>query len=483
MYMSETTSNIELFQKIVEAPGWKSVLKRLSTDCKKDGKSRLMVALELYLGLRHDACLKCKVAEKPVATLLTLGGSAFGATKESMKERFMDPFWRRGLENVVKGVGAFGVTRPFVPGAPFQVVWNITSSCNLKCKHCYANAGSSAQEDVSTEQAKLCIDKLANWGVVVLAFSGGEPLVRRDIMELIKHSADHDIFTAVATNGVLLTKDKCRELKEAGAGYLQISLDGAKAETHDSFRGVEGMYDRTIEGIKNAVAEGFFVNVATTVTQFNLAEIPEIIALDEKLGAQCSMLYNFIPTGRATSIESVDLSPDQREDLLKMVWKLMNNSKIEVLSTAPQFARVAVQTEGSSCTVFPTHFMNSKLPGQLQSLSNFIGGCGAGRFYVAMNTNGDITPCVFFPYVIGNVFKDDLDEMWRKNISLLQLRDRDQLKAHCGVCEYKYVCGGCRARAYGYFKDFTQPDPGCILNRSVYEGMVVNSELVPESSK
>lgn len=131
------------------------------------------------------------------------------------------------------------------------MVWNITSSCNLRYKQCYADAGSNSQNDLTTEEVKAGIDKLAQWGVVVLAFSGGEPLVRRDILELAKYSSDQGFYTAIATNGVLLTKERCIALKEAGVNYLQISLDGARPETHDSFRGVNGMFERTVSGIKN----------------------------------------------------------------------------------------------------------------------------------------------------------------------------------------------------------------------------------------
>ncbi|MGQ9759485.1 MAG: radical SAM protein, partial [Candidatus Methanomethylicaceae archaeon] len=457
----ETVSTIQLLRQFVKAPGARSLLGGLSSWCRKDKKSRLEVALELYLGLREDACLKCHLAEKSVSALLKLGGKTFGVSGEAIKRKFRDPYWRKGLLSVIKGLAEFGVTKPFVPGAPFQVVWNITYNCNLRCKHCYAEAGGSDHYEMGTAEAKKCIDELAEWGIVVLAFSGGEPLIRRDILDLAKHSKDLGIYTAIATNGVLLTKERCKELKESGIEYLQISLDGARAETHDSFRGVPGMFERTVQGIKNAVAEGFFVNVATTATRYNLSEVPQIIDLCESLGANWFMMFNFIPTGRGRFLFENDLSPDEREGLLKYLWTRLKNSKISVLSTAPQFARIALQAEGASCTIIPTHFMNSELPDQLRSLSDFIGGCGAGRFYIAMNPNGDITPCVFFPMVVGNILRDDLKKLWRSLKEFMELRGRESLKKQCGICEYRYICGGCRARAYSYFGDYLAPDPGC----------------------
>jgi len=327
---------------------------------------------------------------------------------------------------------------------------------------------------MSTTDAKTCIDKLASWGVVVLALSGGEPLVRRDILELARYASGCSIYTAIATNGVMLSEERCRELKAAGVEYLQISLDGARPETHDTFRGFKGIFKKTVQGIKNAVAEGFFVNIATTVTQLNLAEVPQIIDLCENLGVKWFMMYNFVPTGRGRLIKGNDLTPEEREELLKLMWGRLKKSRVNVLSTAPQFARVALQTEGMSCNVIPTHFANSEIPGQLHSLSDFIGGCGAGRFYIAMNTNGDITPCVFFPLVVGNLLRDDPEDLWVNLKEFRELRDRKILKDHCGACEFRYVCGGCRARAYGYFGDYAAPDPGCILNNEAHEGFKIN---------
>lgn len=458
---------VQFFGSISQRRSLRLILKKMTENCSKDGLSRLEVALELYTGVRRDACLICRTAEKVMAAFLSVGGKTFGAEKNAMKERFRDKYWRRGLASVIKGIATFGARRPFVPGAPFQVVWNVTNSCNLRCKHCYANAGEYAGQDLDTDRAKGVIDKVAEWGVVVLAFSGGEPLVRSDIMELTKHASSRGLYTAIATNGLLLSKDRCRELRDSGVEYLQISLDGAKATTHDSFRGIDGIFHRTIEGIRNAVDAGFFVNIATTVTKYNLEEIPDLVDLCDSLGVNWLMVYNFVPTGRGRFIKENDLSPPERERLLELLWGEMKDSRVEILSTAPQFARVALELEGASCSVVPTHFYNPELLGQLSSLSEFIGGCGAGRFYVALEPNGDITPCVFLPIKVGNVLLDSLDRIWNDRV-LNMLRSRDTLIGSCGSCKYKYVCGGCRARAYGYFGDARFPDPGCIRNEHCY---------------
>jgi radical SAM protein with 4Fe4S-binding SPASM domain len=182
------------------------------------------------------------------------------------------------------------------------------------------------------------------------------------------------------------------------------------------------------------------------------------------------MAFNFIPAGRGEEIKKTDLSPEEREEMLRMLWDELKTRKINVLSTAPQFARMALQQEKKwEEKVIPTHFCNPKLAGQLLDLAEFIGGCGAGRFYLGMRANGDLQPCVFFPLKLGNILRDDFEELWINNSILKELRNKDMLKDNCGKCEYRYYCGGCRARAYGYTNDYLFPDPGCINNKEMYK--------------
>jgi len=467
----KTTTTIQVLKATIGNSVTRTLLKGMSKYCEKDGKNRIEVAVELYTGQREDACLSCKLTEKIIAKVLKKGAEAFGLTEEELKKKFSDPYWAKGLSSTIRGIAEFGVRKPFTSGAPFQVVWDVTYACNLHCKHCYATAGKPWKDELTTEEAKRAIDIFDRAGVTIIAFSGGEPLVRSDIMELARYAADKGIYVAMATNGTLITKKKAKEMKEAGVQFVQISLDGIDAETHDEFRGVKGAFDKTVQGIKNSVAEGFFVEISTTVTRYNYKQLPDIIQFGEDLGANWFMAYNFVPTGRGKEIFEMDLSPDEREEAIKMLWgELRKGRKINVLSTAPQFARVALQhEEGESQKVVPTHFYNPKLAGQLVDLAEFIGGCGAGRFYMAMRANGDLQPCVFFPLKVGNILEDDFEELWKKNEVLSNLRNKDILEGFCGKCDYRYYCGGCRARAYAYTGDYLAPDPGCIYNKEVYE--------------
>ncbi len=473
-----TSEAIQSLKKLTENFFVRKILRSLTSYCERDKANRLEVALELYTGVRKDACFKCKTAEKLLKPVIEKSAKTFGVTPEGLKEKFKEAYWRRGLVNVIKGISFFGVQRPFVPGTPFQVVWNITKACNLRCKHCYEKAGKPASDELNTEEAIKGIDILADAGVVILAFSGGEPTVRPDILKLVRHASEREIYVAMATNGTLLSKERVNELKEAGLQFVQISLDGSTSETHDSFRGTLGTFEKTVQGIKNCVEQGLFVEIATTVTKHNLAEVPSLIELAEKLGVNWFMHYNFVPVGRGKEIVALDLSPEEREQLLKTLWEEMKKRKIEVLSTAPQFSMVALMMEGadSSELVMPTHFYNPHLGGQLNNLAEFIGGCGAGRFYISIEPNGDMYPCVFFPHEqevkIGNLLKDDFEDLWRNSPILKTLRNKDILYENCGSCVYRYVCGGCRARAYNYFHDLKAPDPGCTLNKEHYRRLV-----------
>ena len=467
----KTTTTIQVLKSTIGNPVTRKLVRGMSKYCEKDGKNRIEVAVELYTGQREDACLSCKATEKIIAKILKKGASAFGLTEDELKKKFSDPYWAKGLSSTIRGIAEFGVRKPFTSGAPYQIVWDVTYACNLHCKHCYATAGKPWKDELTTEEAKRAIDIFDRAGVTIIAFSGGEPLVRPDIMELARYATDKGIYVAMATNGTLITKEKAKEMKEAGVQFVQISLDGIDAKTHDEFRGMKGAFDKTVQGIKNAVAEGFFVEISTTVTRYNYKQLPDIIQFGEDLGANWFMAYNFVPTGRGKEIFETDLSPGEREEALKMLWgELRKGRKINVLSTAPQFARVALQhEEGESQKIVPTHFYNPKLAGQLVDLTEFIGGCGAGRFYMSMRANGDLQPCVFFPLKVGNILEDDFEELWKKNEVLSNIRNKDILEGFCGKCDYRYYCGGCRARAYAYTGDYLAPDPGCIYNKEVYE--------------
>ncbi len=467
---------IQVLKANIDRPIIRKLLQMISKKCRKDRKNRLEIALELMTNTRSKAetCFICNLFAPLLNNIVIRSATAFGVTQELLVEKFANPYWRRGLVNTVSGIAKFGVTSPFIPAAPFLVVWDFTYKCNLRCKHCYASAESSLKDELTTKEALKCVDQLADADVSTIAFSGGEALFRKDLFKVARHARDMGVFPAIATNGTLLTKEMVKKLKTLDLCYVQISLDGACAETHDIFRGMPGMFEKTVRGIKNCVQEGdIFVEVATTITKFNYKELPDIVKLCRQLGVDWFMHYNFIPVGRGTDLIELDLDPYERETMIRYLWQeLRSDSKMALLSTAPQFARVAIQEENGLCTVIPSHFYNCNLPGQLQHLSSFIGGCGAARFYAAIRPNGNIEPCVFLPITVGNIKHDHFEDLWANNRIFWTIRDRTGLQSSCGSCQYKSVCGGCRARAYAYFGDIRAPDPGCINNKIAYQAVL-----------
>lgn len=488
----ELGNMIGTFKRIADNPFSKYLLQRALTYCEKDTSTRLESALKLYLGTKTTGCYKCKLMSKMLGYIIKKGAISFGTSEEELKETMGDEYWIKGLSSVLKGIAIFGVKRPFVPGAPFQIVWNITKACNMNCIHCYENAGKRDNNELSPEEVIIGLNLMSDAGVTSVAFSGGEPSIHPNILEFIEHTKNSGMFPAMATNGYMLAdKGKSKKFVDAGLKFIQISLDGIHPETHDSFRQVDGAWKRAIKSVKNFVDAEIFVEVATTVTEHNKDEIPEMIDFVRDLGPDWFMLYNFIPTGKGHDIMEMDLSPDDRSELLKKAYSKNSDNKMQILSTAPQYAAVADSMLSKDNNIVPTHFFNPEYKNPvIMQLAEFIGGCGAGRFYMSIEPNGDIYPCVFFPHKeevkLGNLTENDFEDIWQNNELLLDLRNKEILNGHCGDCNSRNICGGCRARAYNYFDDILAPDPGCVNNEKVWKelknriSMDDNSSVHPE---
>lgn len=278
----------------------------------------------------------------------------------------------------------------------------------------------------------------------------------------------------MATNGFKTGKmENAKKFVDAGLQFVQISLDGRDPKTHDEFRRVPNSWQRAVDSIKNFHELGVFTEVSTTVTQNNINEIDEMIDFMRELGVDWYMLYNFIPTGCAEEVTELDLTAEQRFDLLKKIYVENKKGEMQILSTAPQFADISTSIQTDDDNMVPTHFFNPEYTNPaMKELANFVGGCGAGRFYMSVEPNGDMYPCVFFPHddilKLGNLKEADMEDLWVNNELLKSLRNKDDLKGHCGECDSRYICGGCRARAYTYNGDVLEGDPGCLKNTNDY---------------
>ena len=396
-----------------------------------------------------------------------------GASRQTLRRRiFGHRPTRRALVNTVRSIGRFGLTKPQRFTAPLLVVWNFTQACNLACRHCYQDARKPASDELELQQQIAILDDLAANDTSWVAFSGGEPLMGRNFWPVAEHAAKKGFHVSVATNGTLLTRETVKRLADCGVRYVEISLDSASPETHDAFRGGRGYWARTVAGIDNAVAQpGLRVGIAPTITRLNFSELPRLIDFAVEHGADTFYAFNFVPVGRAREALELDLSPSMREEMLAILHRELNRGRIAVMSTAAQLGRACIQrtaTEGIGM-VSTGHYGFG--PADLAKLmAEYVGGCGAGRCYLAIQPNGLVTPCVFMPrLVIADFRRERLADFWFDHPVLELLRDRDRRKGHCAVCRYKYYCGGCRARALGYFGDLARSDPGCIYNQADWE--------------
>jgi radical SAM protein with 4Fe4S-binding SPASM domain len=317
---------------------------------------------------------------------------------------------------------------------PLVVSWNLTRKCNLKCPHCYINATTQELKgELSTEESKNLIDQICEVSRPLLILSGGEPLLRQDVFELIRYGASKGLKMGLGSNGSLIDATVAKRLKDAGIETVSISLDSPLPEQHDEFRGARGSWEKAVNAIKALQENGVLVQVNTTLTQHNYDQIDDIMSLAEKIGVENFHLFFLVPTGRGVKI--ADISPAKYENMIKTTFARVAKHKLNVRpSCAPQFMRIAKDMG--------------------LNMSRWIRGCLAGLYYCRVYPNGDITPCPYLPIKLGNVREKSFKEIWFNSEMFKTLRDFNALKGKCGECDYRALCGGCRARAYGLSSDF-----------------------------
>jgi len=317
---------------------------------------------------------------------------------------------------------------------PLVVSWNLTRKCNLKCPHCYINATTQElKNELTTEESKTLINQICEVSRPLLILSGGEPLLRPDVYELVRYGASKGLKMGLGSNGSLIDATAAKRLKNAGIETVSISLDSHIPEQHDEFRGVRGSWEKAVGAIKALQENGVLVQVNTTLTQQNYDQIDDIMSLAENLGVENFHLFFLVPTGRG--VKMADISPAKYENMIKTTFAKVAKHKLNVRpSCAPQFMRIAKDMG--------------------LDMSRWIRGCLAGLYYCRVYPNGDITPCPYLPIKLGNIREESFKEIWFNSDMFKTLRNFDALKGKCGICEHRAVCGGCRARAYGLSSDF-----------------------------
>ncbi len=397
--------------------------------------------------------------------------------KEHMKFKlFHHPPTVKALALTARSIARFGLTEPQRYSAPLFVVWNITNLCNLTCIHCYQNSGPYRTPDELILEEKIhAVDQMADHYVPFLAIAGGEPLADKDIWKVLEHAYRRGIHLTLASNGTLVTAEAAARLKAVGVKYMEISIDSVKREEHDAFRGMDGAWQKAVDGIRNSVAAGIRTGLAACFTRYNVHMVDDMVQLAKDLGCATFSHFNFIPVGRGKEILDQDLTPRQREELLHTLNDYLQENKINVLSTAPQFGRACIMY-GPQDGLFATGHAGRGSGRKTRVLSRYIGGCGAGRCYFAIQPNGDVTPCVYISGLkIGNLREQTLADIWDCDL-FATLSDRSKRGGQCPVCGYRSYCGGCRARSYAYTNDITAGDPGCIFNTHLWNELNAQAE-------
>ncbi len=358
--------------------------------------------------------------------------------------------------------------------APFLVIWETTRACDLACKHCRAEAITDRNPlELTTDEAKRLMDEVRRFGRIVFVLSGGDPVRRPDLLELVEHGSSIGLrmgLTPATTPRV--TPELLSELKRAGLARLAVSLDGSNAEIHDEFRQVQGSFREGLRILRQAREAGLSTQVNTTVSRHNIDDFPRLCELMGGLGIVFWEVFFLVPTGRARPRDVA--SAEEFEAVFHRLYDLSRVAPFDIKATAaPHYARVVLQRQVAERRAGEREEAPDPLTaGLFYSEQDGIGrarGVLEGDGYAFVDHVGEIYPSGFLPLSAGNVRESGLVQVYREAPLFRQLRDRDLLKGKCGACEYRTVCGGCRARAYALTGDYLESDPYCVYMPAGYE--------------
>ena len=347
------------------------------------------------------------------------------------------------------------------------VVWNITRNCNLKCVHCYNDSGAGKKcNDASTEEAKAVLDDLADFGIPSVLFSGGEPFMRHDLFELIKYATGKGLRAVISTNGTLITPEAAATIKEYGVSYVGISLDGI-GEINDKFRGVDGAFDRTVEGIKNCQAVGQRIGLRLTLTKRNVADLEALFDFFEEYGIERACFYHLVPSGRGQVISDDDLTHAQSREAIEMI--MARTKAFKEAGRKTDILTVDNHVDGIYLYLKLLKEDHEKAKDIWKLLTWNGGGLNSSGVGIGcLDFNGKVHANQFWGhYDLGDIHDKPFSEIWSNNEEplLKGLRNRrDYVKGRCRLCKFFDGCGGSlRVRADLHFGDTWAPDPGCYL--------------------
>lgn len=340
-------------------------------------------------------------------------------------------------------------------GFPAHPVWEMTTACNLRCIHCHAAGGKPSVDELKTDEAKRLLDQLAEVPEFrMMAFTGGEPLVRQDLFELLAYSQALGFTNTMATNATLIDDDVARRLRRFGLAIAAVSLDGFTAEQHDMVRGISGSFEAALEGMRALRRAGIVLHVNITAMEYNVDQLVDLMRLVDELGTGIILMYQLVPVGRGRDISQATLDEGANERLIRFMAEAQRTTRAIMEPVAgPQYWPFLLQRAGIGS-------------GPLLRLAETVfHGCSAGRGFVYIKPDGDVWPCPFIEMSCGNVRETPFRRIWKKSPVFEDLRHREtRLKGRCGECEYRRLCGGCRGRTWALTGDYLKEDPSCFIH-------------------
>ena len=348
--------------------------------------------------------------------------------------------------------------------------WETTIKCNLSCAHCRrVEDDEQVITDMSTEQSKAMIDQLADVGqsqgfMPILVFSGGEPLCRGDLFEVIEYASSKGLILALATNGTLIDEEIAKKVKQSGIQRASISLDGATSEVHNKLRQQEGSFEAAIQGINNLRDNEVPFQINVTMTKYNAGQLEEIYELAKSLGSVALHIFMLVPVGCGQEFDEEEmLSAAEYEKMMLKIAELDAHGQLQVKVTCgPHYERVIRESGLAEKRSKPMPKSgHPAMSGHTDGVAKTTKGCLAGLGVIFVGHQGDVFPCGYLPVNCGNVTTQTIEEIWYQSEDLAKMRDTSKLEGKCGVCAYKKVCGGCRARAYAATGNYMAEEPFC----------------------
>ena len=348
--------------------------------------------------------------------------------------------------------------------APMLVIWEVTQACDLACVHCRASAQSERNAaELTTEQGYRLLDEIRSFGEPLMVFTGGDPLKRPDLFDLIRHAVKIGLRTNVTPSATpLLTAEAIDRFKEAGISRMAISVDGHDAASHDDFRGIPGTFERAMFALSHARDIGLDTQFQTTVTRRNMAHLPEIAEIVREMRSKMWSLFFLIVTGRA--LENDDLRAEEYEGVFQFMYELSKTAPFGIKTTeAMHYRRYVAQRIKAEHGVTENE--------SAKGVAWRTAGVSDGKGFVFVSHQGEIFPSGFLPITGGNVLRDSLTDVYRNSELFKTLRDTAQREGKCGICEYQKICGGSRSRAYALTGDFLAEDPRCVYQPHLVEAV------------